>query len=141
LDYKQNFVKFIRAGHTPPVIIPADPNQSIREIESDGLGIGLTRTVATFKKSLEERTIKMKSGDVIVFYTDGVVEAARESEPAGKTMKTFGEEKFREILGSLKGQPAVKVLDRMRHELAVFYGDTSPVDDYTLFILGRTQQE
>jgi len=141
LDYRQNFVKFIRAGHTPPVLIPAQKEKEIREIESDGLGIGLTRTVATFKKSLKEVTVKIDFGDTLVFYTDGVIEAAREISLDGKAMKTFGENSFIEILKSLKGQPADQILKKVQDELATFYQGTSPVDDYTLFILHRDHKD
>jgi len=137
LDYKQNFVKFIRAGHTPPIIIPPDEAKDIREIESEGLGIGLTRTETTFKKSLQEKTVNIKPGDIVVFYTDGVIEAAREKVPEGKTMKTFGEESFRTILRSLKDRSADEVLKKVQGELAAFYRNTSPIDDYTLFIIRR----
>ncbi len=141
LDYKQNFVKFIRAGHTPPIVITPDEENDIREIESDGLGIGLTRTVTTFKKSLQEKTVKLGPGDLMVFYTDGVVEAARENIPTGKTMITFGEEAFKAILRSSRGKSATEVLSRVQQELASFYQEAPPVDDYTLFILRRHHKD
>ena len=138
LDYKHNFVKFIRAGHTPPILVPVDTSDEIREIESEGLGIGLTRTVSTFKKSLEEKTIRLESGDLFVFYTDGIVEAAREDAKDGKAMQTFGEDTFKSILESLKGKPASDVLKRVQRELTSFYHGTAPVDDYTLFVIRRS---
>jgi serine phosphatase RsbU (regulator of sigma subunit) len=141
LDYKHNFVKFIRAGHTPPILVPVDRAEEIREIESDGLGIGLTRTVSTFKKSLQKKTVRLASGELVVFYTDGIVEAARANDKGGKAMQIFGEDTFRSILRSLKEKSANDVLKSVQRELTSFYHGAAPVDDYTLFVIRRNPED
>jgi sigma-B regulation protein RsbU (phosphoserine phosphatase) len=135
LDAKKHTVKFVRTGHTPPVLIPGSREKEIREISSDGLGIGLTKTGTTFKNALREKTVRLAQGDIILLYTDGVVEAATGLE--SETSTIFGEERLMEILRQLRGHSAQEIVSKVTGELKSFYQDQMPVDDYTLFVIQR----
>ena len=55
------------------------------------MGIGLSRN-SVFENSLEEIKIHPKSGDILVFYTDGVTEAMNDY------MQQYGEEMLKNII-------------------------------------------
>ncbi|MFQ5602341.1 MAG: SpoIIE family protein phosphatase [bacterium] len=138
LDTRAKTVKFVRAGHTLPVHLPGRKRGEIREIGFNGLGIGLERIGDLFEKNLEEGTILLGEGDSIIFYTDGVIEAAR-TNPSEEGMQFFGEDRFRESLQALRGKSADEILVSLTEEIESFYQGEARVDDYTLLIIQMTK--
>ncbi|MEJ2634299.1 MAG: SpoIIE family protein phosphatase [Calditrichia bacterium] len=139
LDTKNHSLQIIRAGHTRPIFVPGDYLQDVQELESAGLGIGLERSGEIFQTMLDERSFSMDPGDTFIFYTDGVVEAARKSHTAasGDEMEFFGEDELKSTLYRSRGKNAQDILRNISAELENFYGGSSPVDDYTLLIIQR----
>lgn len=67
-------LRYVNAGHNPPVVIRQDG--SVIELETGGAPIGM------FPEWIyEERTIQLDPGDLVLAYTDGVIEAVN---PAGE---------------------------------------------------------
>jgi len=85
--------------------------------------------------ALREKTVRLAQGDIILLYTDGVVEAATGLE--SETSTIFGEERLMEILRQLRGHSAQEIVSKVTGELKSFYQDQMPVDDYTLFVIQR----
>jgi serine phosphatase RsbU (regulator of sigma subunit) len=137
LNVKSNTIKFVRNGHTPPILIPGDGKKDVAEITSDGLGIGLTKTGQTFKNSLKEKTIRLKANDKFILYTDGIVEAAITSEDEEFT-EVFGEDKFNFLLNKIRDENAEVIKKEVCNVLDDFYQSRSPIDDYTLLIIQRS---
>lgn len=71
-------------------------------------------------------------GDLLAFYTDGVVETPNESG------EEFGNERFVEILARHKGLPLSEVLTLVIDAVALWSGGGPPHDDVTL-VLARTR--
>jgi serine phosphatase RsbU (regulator of sigma subunit) len=74
VDIRDHSVTFVNAGHMRPIVIRASGEVEELTIKGTGLPLGV----------LEETTygshrFELKSGDSIVFYTDGVNEAMNES--------------------------------------------------------------
>jgi serine phosphatase RsbU (regulator of sigma subunit)/HAMP domain-containing protein len=142
LDLKKACLRFVRAGHTPPIFIPGNRQKSIHELESTGLGIGLERIGNIFEQQLETVDVSVRSGDMIIFYTDGVVEAARSNSSNDRgddsEMQFYGHERFMNLLNELRGKNASDILQALKDDLESFYGEESPVDDYTLLIIQKT---
>jgi serine phosphatase RsbU (regulator of sigma subunit) len=141
LDLVKNTVEVVRAGHTLPIVMPGDKKKEISEINVEGLGLGLTKTEATFKNKIKLKRIALNPGDIIVLYTDGVVEAAREPSEGSieKDIEVYGEERFKELLSSSRDLDATELIDTCDADLNIFYGDNPRVDDHTLFFLQRQQ--
>jgi len=139
LDLTKNTAEIVRAGHTLPILMPGDPNKNISEIDVKGLGLGLTKTEGTFKTKLELKKIALDPGDMIVFYTDGVIEAAHEPSEgsAEKEMEIYGEERFKDLLSNSRDLTATDLIATCDADLNIFYGINPRVDDHTLFILQR----
>lgn len=74
LDGPTGTLRYANAGHNPPMVIRQDG--SVTWLESGGAPVGLFRDA-----NYEEGWIQLYTGEVVVAYTDGVVEAAN---PAGE---------------------------------------------------------
>jgi sigma-B regulation protein RsbU (phosphoserine phosphatase) len=78
----------------------------------------------------EEECVALVPGDRVVFYTDGVTEAAR----ADREM--FGEERLIRLVESLPRDLAARdVVDRILRGVREFLGDAEAGDDITVMVL------
>jgi phosphoserine phosphatase RsbU/P len=74
LDHQTRTLRYVNAGHNPPVVLHADG--SIDWLEPSGGPVGL------FSDAMwEERVVQLRAGDCVLAYTDGVTET---SGPAGE---------------------------------------------------------
>ncbi|HYG78513.1 MAG TPA: PP2C family protein-serine/threonine phosphatase [Planctomycetota bacterium] len=72
-DLAEKTLSYVRAGHPPALIYNPARKPDILELDSNGLAMGVDAG-RRFDKVLEERTITIQSGDLILFYTDGLIE-------------------------------------------------------------------
>lgn len=80
-DQTTRTLRYVNAGHNPPIILRCDG--SVRRLDCGGAPVG------TFPDSMyEERVIQLESGDLLLAYTDGVIEA--ENQAGGKSGKCRG---------------------------------------------------
>ena len=138
LDINSDTITFVRAGHNPPLKIPGNINLDIKEINTNGLGIGLTKRQQKFKNTLQIGKIKLYKGDMLVFYTDGVVEAAIPSKVIKNGVEIFGEDRFKQILIEYRGREAHELVVAVTDALNIFYGNHPQVDDHTLVIIQKS---
>lgn len=73
-NLEEKTVTIARAGHNWPLYYSAG-DKTITELKPRGLGIGLFDD-DQFSDLLEEQTIKLNNGDFLLFYSDGITEAA-----------------------------------------------------------------
>lgn len=117
-------LKFINAGHNPPLIARA--NGSIEQLSSGGLPLGL---MGMSEYDLGEATLN--AGDVLFIYSDGVSEAnnIREEE--------FGMDRLTEVIRTNVARTASGIRDKVENALSDFTGTADPNDDITLVIVKR----
>ncbi|MBP5232474.1 MAG: SpoIIE family protein phosphatase, partial [Planctomycetes bacterium] len=72
LDVANRSILCSSAGHNPMVLIHADGNYDL--INPNGIALGFDKG-RIFDRTIKEQPIALRSGDRIVLYTDGVVEA------------------------------------------------------------------
>ena len=141
LDTKLSSLRLVRAGHPLPILLPGNVTEEMRELKLDGLGIGLERVGEVFEKHLEDGLIPLQPDDIVVFYTDGVVEAShansRGADEENSAKEFYGEERFMKLLAQLRGKDAAEILKAVTNDLDSFYEGQSPVDDYTLLIIRK----
>ena len=65
-------LQYVNAGHTPPIVLRR--NGSIDTLETGGAPVGMFPD-----SSYEEGVVQLDPGDVVITYTDGVIEAANQS--------------------------------------------------------------
>lgn len=69
----QNSMTIARAGHNWPLYYSAN-TQSISSLKPSGVCLGIDQDMG-FSDYLQEKTLPVKSGDVLLLYSDGVTEA------------------------------------------------------------------
>ena len=117
-----------RGGHVYPILNTGSGEPSI--IKSEGLAMGLADT-GTFDDMLEEKSVSMKTGDIVVAYTDGVTEAQDRNENEWGTLNLVKAIQTT----ALEGRGALAVVTNVRQKLFQFVGDTPQYDDMTLVAL------
>ena len=74
--------------------------------------------------------LALKVGDFVVFYSDGIIEAA------DKTRKMYQPERLLEVVQQADlGLSAQGMVDKILQEVAVFVGDVEQRDDITLVVV------
>jgi PAS domain S-box-containing protein len=108
-------------GHPLPILIPADGE--LAEVGSWGSLVGFFE-----EPDFTDEMVSLSPGDVVFFYTDGLVEG-RGDQMAG------GEQRLREVLGKVAGASAEEIAERV--ERAVREEERAPVQDDTAFLVLR----
>jgi sigma-B regulation protein RsbU (phosphoserine phosphatase) len=124
LDVDSGRLRYASAGHEPPVLVRS--SGETRLLESPGVVIGAFERI-----EIAESSVDMAPGDLVALYTDGVTEA-RDASGA-----MFGEERLIDVLASVRGEGALRVVERVRTALAAFTGETPQFDDVTLLVVAR----
>jgi serine phosphatase RsbU (regulator of sigma subunit) len=133
VDLDRMTMTYARAGHTPLIYVPGPTSRldhRVRVLAPDGLVLGLNiDNGEMFERLLEEQTIELHSGDLMVFFTDGITEAMNEGDDC------FGEGR----LGSLAEEHAHLSSDELRErvlrEVQAFAGSAPQHDDMTMILL------
>ncbi|MCK9409460.1 MAG: PP2C family protein-serine/threonine phosphatase [Bacteroidetes bacterium] len=114
-----------RAGHCPMLYISSTAKEYIRP---QGLGLGM-RTGKIFDETIEEKKIMMKSGDVCVFYTDGVTES-RSSDG-----DEFGYERLLDVVDANKHRTAEEIKEAIIQTVWQYTDAQGYHDDLTIFVV------
>lgn len=127
LDVKARTLSIVRAGHEPTILFRHEATAPSTLITA-GMALGLDRG-SLFRDSLEESTISLDVGDLVIFYTDGLTEAMNEEGTE------FTLERFLQVLKDRRGRNLEELLSGVREEVELFNGDKPPHDDVTLVML------
>ena len=125
LETDTGLVRFINAGHNPPVLI------------RNGRAEFITQKVNLAFAAMDgvpyrEQTLRLLPGDLLFLYTDGVTEAENSSETL------FGNDRLLSVLSgpSGRGEAACRnVCARVKTALKEFTGDAPQFDDITMLCL------
>ncbi len=115
---------FCNAGHNPPLIFGPD---GLRRIESGGMPVGLFE-FAPYSAD----TVQLKTGDVMVFYSDGVTEA---QNVAGEE---FGEPRLVEVMEKYHRGSADVLLEQIVNAVKEFAKGAEQYDDVTALVVKYT---
>jgi serine phosphatase RsbU (regulator of sigma subunit) len=113
---------YVNAGHNPPVIRRG--NSATERLESGGLPLGITPD-ATFPSS----EVTLQTGDTLVLFTDGVVEAFNS---AGQE---FSDPRWINVIRGLPNLNAQQTLQFLMKSVEEFVGATRQSDDITCLVL------
>ena len=122
-DPKSRRLRFSCAGHNPPRLRRrhGERVQSLDQANTLPLGIAPDWVYPV-------EAVQLESGDRVVLYTDGIIEACNE---AGEL---FGLERLDAILSHCQ-RTVDETRDRILSELAAFTGNLAPSDDRTLLVI------
>lgn len=122
LDAVNKTFVFSNAGHNPPLLIK--PDGEYRFVEYGDLPLGMFREMR-----YHQHFIKFEAGQVLVLYTDGITEAAREDG------EEFGRERLVQRVLEGIDLSAKELIDYIRKGVADFTERKFLDDDGTLFIV------
>jgi serine phosphatase RsbU (regulator of sigma subunit) len=121
LDTTRRTLTYTNAGHNPPLLVTRDGEVMQLTTKNTALGILVTERYRQSRRTL-------KSGDILMLYTDGVVEAANVQR------KFFGEERLIEALKNERDVDAETVSKRILQRLREFTGGVFQ-DDIVLVVI------
>ncbi len=116
-----------RAGLERPILSHGEKG-GFTIIDTPGIAIGISDP-ETFDRVLQESTLQLSPGDVVVAYTDGITEAMNGQN------EEWGLENFLEAVKVAADEGANSVLNNVRQRLNRFVGNQPQYDDMTLLAL------
>jgi serine phosphatase RsbU (regulator of sigma subunit) len=129
LDQMKSTFTSTNAGHNPPLLFRVDGK--IKRLEAGGLVLGFLPD-----QNYSQQTVKIKQGEVVVLFTDGITEAAGPS--SGKISENlFGEERLIEVIRASLTKSAVEIQAAILQAISDHTADTPQFDDITLVLIKR----
>jgi sigma-B regulation protein RsbU (phosphoserine phosphatase) len=119
---------YARAGHNPPRLVRRDSVLSLDATGELPLGIMAEETYTQSQDQLE-------SGDLLLFYTDGITEAAPPIKKGDTERNLFTLERLDNLLLNHGSDTAEACISRIRTEVAAFSENAPPGDDQTLIAI------
>lgn len=122
-DTEQRRLTLVNAGHYHPLLWRAATRQ-VESITGSEMILGMEPDTAY----LERETV-LASGDVLLLYTDGVIDMRDGSG------RSFGVGQLREVLAECARQSAEDIGREVLNAVRVFGGGAAPFDDTTLIVI------
>lgn len=133
IDVERREMTFARAGHCPLIHVPADQppgRRKARLLVPDGLVVGLQIDDGTmFDGLLQEQTISLAPGDLVVWFTDGI------SETMNEAFDCFGEERLAQVVEQYAHLPFDQLRSYILAELRAFASGADQHDDMTMILM------
>jgi sigma-B regulation protein RsbU (phosphoserine phosphatase) len=133
IDVERGEMTFARAGHCPLIHVPANQPAGMRKarmLVPDGLVVGLQIDDGTmFENLLQEQTIPVAPGDLIVWFTDGI------SETMNEAFDCFGEHRLAQVVEQYAHLPFDQLRSYILAELRAFAGSADQHDDMTMILM------
>jgi sigma-B regulation protein RsbU (phosphoserine phosphatase) len=123
LDLERLHLRYLNAGHHFPLLFRGATGE-IEYLESTGPPLGLLPTPPGEPVSRE-----LHAGDVLAFYSDGLVEAFNEND------QDFGIKRLGDIIATRSDQPAETIVEEVFGAVRRFTGDLAWHDDATLVVV------
>jgi serine phosphatase RsbU (regulator of sigma subunit) len=127
LDTQRKTLRYVNAGHNPQYVLRA--GGGVRRLPSTGLPVGMFAG-----HGYEERTESLAEGDLLFFYTDGMVEVENEQG------EFFDIQQLEQLLVAEQTDDIATLLARVEQAVRSFRGAAEALDDATMMALrfGKT---
>jgi sigma-B regulation protein RsbU (phosphoserine phosphatase) len=109
-------------GHNPPVLI--GHNGSITYLKTKGVALGVLEQV-----SIEQKQVRIREGDLIIFYTDGITEAMNED------YDEYGLERLCMLATDMRHKDATEIVQAITSAVEEHADGTPQFDDITLVVM------
>lgn len=120
---------FVNAGHTYPFFYNSAENK-LEQISLASFPLGITKKIKPASLNL-----KFNPGDMMVFYSDGIVEALNDEQ------QQLGYQKLEKIVYDAlkKSQSHSQIIEQIYSAYQKFLGSQSPQDDTTIVVICRSK--
>lgn len=119
-------LRYINAGHLAPILARANRPTCLR-LDEGGPVLGLLPSA-----KFETGSVELEPGDLLVLYSDGLVEAANQHD------EQFGEERVQALVAQHRHLTAAQIRDQIIRAAQAFTGNAELEDDRTLLVLRYT---
>lgn len=126
LDRTTNLFSYARAGHELPIIITAKGKAEIAPYDQGQL-MGILDDLI-----LDEQTLSVPSGGMILLYTDGVIDARHTNG------ESFGMERLIDVIKQIHRGSAQEQCDQLWQTLCEFQSKDAQEDDVTIVAVKST---
>jgi sigma-B regulation protein RsbU (phosphoserine phosphatase) len=121
-DERTSILRYVNAGHCPPVLVRGQ--DTILRLDAGGPVLGMLAAAR-----YESGQIRVEAGDLLVVYSDGIVEASDAHD------QEFGEERLIAEIGRNWRKPPAEICESILASTNDFLGSEAPQDDQTLLIV------
>jgi sigma-B regulation protein RsbU (phosphoserine phosphatase) len=125
LDPEPGEFTYVNAGHNPPLLYRAAQEQGTKLVRT-GMALGVVPDTP-----FEQCTVHLDPGDLVVLYTDGIIDAVNERG------QRFGMEQLERILMEHSHQPTADIMAALEGAIDSFTGATAQFDDIAVVIVKR----
>jgi sigma-B regulation protein RsbU (phosphoserine phosphatase) len=122
-DEAQQALTYTNAGHLPPFLMR---NGQFEKLDPNGTVVG-----AFPMAKYGEATVHLEAGDILVAYTDGIV------EPENTYGEMFGEERFQDLLAKYAHADSAEMMARVMEAVVQWTGSSELQDDMTMLVARR----
>jgi phosphoserine phosphatase RsbU/P len=123
-DEARSVLKYTNAGHLPPILMRQ--GEPFAELGVTGTVVG----AFPFSR-YEESEIELQAGDLLVAYTDGIV------EPENSYGEQFGEDRLKDLLVKYGSQSSQELIARVMESVEQWTGSSELQDDMTMLVVRR----
>ncbi len=127
IDTHVKKIYYARAGHCPSLHYDAQ-NQTVNYIEGKGLGLGIMRN-SKFVNYIEVCVQNYQTGDLLMLYTDGVVECANASGDE------YGYDRLKQFIATNATSSLANLVQGVQKEMEDFSKNSQLVDDCTMVLV------
>ncbi|MBU1637952.1 SpoIIE family protein phosphatase [bacterium] len=126
-DAANGELRYVNAGHNPPVVVRANGESELLDI--GGLILGCLPG-----SQYEEGVVQLSPGDLVMMFTDGISEAMNDAN------EEYGEERIREFVVRNRTLPCTEILSALEEDVIAFCG-REPNEDDSTFLIARRKYE
>ncbi|MCS7313873.1 MAG: PP2C family protein-serine/threonine phosphatase [Bryobacterales bacterium] len=118
-------LRYINAGHVPPLIVRRKPDgaRAVEVLEDGGPLLGVLK-----EARYRQGSVRLAPGDLLVIYSDGVVEA---QDASGND---FGRERLQATILANAERSCAEIRDAILRSVEAFMGRSEAQDDLTLAV-------
>ncbi|MBW2121969.1 MAG: SpoIIE family protein phosphatase [Deltaproteobacteria bacterium] len=122
-DTTTSVLEYCNAGHSYPLLYDPKKGQ-FAYLNTEGRPLGITQ-----ESRYEAKTHHLEEGQIVVLYTDGIVESVDEANTP------FGEERMRDIIEKYAHATPGEIIEKIKEAVALHSGGAPQSDDITLIVL------
>ena len=132
LNPETDILTTLNAGHNPPLLLRKDGTCKWLGEEVGGIPLGMfPNDMVSSIAEYEAEHIELISGDVVVYYTDGVTETVNVED------EYYDEDRLLEASKACKDGTAKAIQEFLHDAVVKFQGEADQFDDLTLLILKK----
>ena len=125
LDPQEKTLTFSNAGQVQPIIFSSGKSKpEYIDTEGDRFPLGIIKEC-----HYQEMRVSLKQGDILVFYTDGMVEAVNEKG------ELYGFERFLKSIEEGRELGTNELLEKLIRDVLLYVGKVEQYDDLTIVVV------